>query len=75
MDGYEVQGQVWIAPDPGKVNAWYLNPCPTTQLLYQGAGTTGKRPEELLTIARCGAQGGVFDSCDGGLLFTSSIPQ
>ena len=30
----------------------------TTQPLHQGAGTAGKtRPEELLAIPRCGAQG------------------
>ena len=39
----EVQGQVWIIPDPRKATARYLNICRTTQLLYQGAGTARKK--------------------------------
>ena len=42
-DGFEVQGQVWIIPDPRKVTARYLNICPATQLLYQGVGTARKK--------------------------------
>ena len=33
------------------------------------------KAEELLAVARCGAQGRAFDSWEGCLLFTSSIPQ
>ena len=47
LDGYEAQGEVWSNPDTRKATARYLCICPTTHLLYQGAGKAGTtRPEE-----------------------------
>ena len=36
IDGYQVQGEVWFTPYPGKATAWPLHSCPTTQPLNQG---------------------------------------
>ena len=75
LDVYEVQGQVWIAPDPGEVTAPYLYILSTTHLQYRGAGTAGKtRPEEQPALARCEAQVSRFDSQGSCSLFTTSIP-
>ena len=39
LDGYGVQGVVWSNSDNRKVTARYLYMHPTTQLLFQGAGS------------------------------------
>ena len=46
MDGYEVIGVVWSTLHARKATARYLYVRPTTQLLYQGAGTAGKTSPE-----------------------------
>ena len=62
----------------GKVTATEWGTCanipPLSHYASELENDVNTKPEELLALTRCGAQGHGFDSREGGSLFTSSIP-
>ena len=62
MDGYEVQGQDWNAPDPRKATTRYLYNIHMPNYTATIPGWWNSQKNEARRVpARCGEQGGEFD--------------